>query len=328
MSEGAIVVTGATGHLGNALARELVARGRRVRALVLPGEDTRPLAGVDVERVEGSILDVGGLARVFRGAEAVFHLAGIVAIVPGKARLLHQVNVAGTRNVVETCLRAGVGRLVYTASIHALAEPAHGVVDEASPFDPDRVVGDYGRSKARAALSVLDAVRRGLDAVIVCPTGVVGPHDYRPSEMGQLFLDFARRRLAAYVAGAYDFVDSRDVAAGQILALERGRAGQSYILSGERVTTAWLMRTLRDLTGARIPPRLPLWLVRAAAAFVPAYSRLTGVRPRFTPDTVRTLVGNSLISPAKAQRELGYAARPVRLAIADTVQWFRETGRL
>jgi len=163
-----LVVTGATGHIGNVLIRELVTHGQTVRALVLPDDDCRPFAGLEVEIARGDVTDLKSLESAFAGADTVFHLAGIVTIMPGMEKLLERVNVSGVRNVVTACRTCGVRRLVYTSSVHAIAEPPHGtIIDESQPFDPDRVLGDYARSKARATLLLLDEVRkRGLDAVI------------------------------------------------------------------------------------------------------------------------------------------------------------------
>lgn len=227
---GPVVVTGATGHIGNVLVRALVARGERVRCLVLPSDNLRPLAGLAVEVVRGDVRDPRSLDAAFAGAGAVFHLASVITLTPDQARVLHEVNVAGARNVAEACLKAGVRRLVHTSSVHAMAEPPEGVViDESAPFDPARIRFEYGRTKAPGTLEVLAAAGRGLDAVVVCPTGVIGPFDFAPSEMGRLFLAFARRRVWAYPDGGYDFVDVRDAAEGHLLAAEKGRTGESYL---------------------------------------------------------------------------------------------------
>jgi len=222
-----VIVTGATGHIGNVLVRELLAAGTVVRVLVLPDDDKCPLAGLNVEIVYGDVTDLVSLKSAFAGAEFVFHLAGIVTIMPGMASVLERVNVGGMRNVIAACRASGVHRLVYTSSIHAIAEPPHGtVIDESQPFDPDRVLGDYARSKARATLLLLGEVRKGgLDAIICCPTGVIGPWDYGISNIGQLILDFASGHLKSYVSGAYDFVDVRDVAGVSFFLLRGGSRG-------------------------------------------------------------------------------------------------------
>jgi len=325
-----IVVTGATGHIGNVLVRELLARGERVRTIIPLFEDTTPLDGLDVEKVEGDVRELDSLVQASRGADVVYHLAGIISILPGKTELLYQVNVMGTRNVVEACLKAHVRRLIYTSSIHAMAEPPHGtVIDETMPFAPDRAIGEYGKSKAQASLGVLEGVEKGLDAVLVCPTGVIGPYDFKLSEMGQLFIDFARSKLNTYVDGAYDFVDVRDVVTGLILALEKGKSGESYILSGERITVAKLTSILEEVTGVKAPRfKIPMRLAKVMVIFTSLYYRLTNTKPRFTKDSLCILRSNSFISSEKASHLLGYSHRPIRETIVDTIQWFKETGRL
>jgi len=325
-----VVVTGATGHIGNVLVRELLSRGENVRALIPPFEDTTPLDGLEVERVEGDVLNTDSLVEAFKDADVVYHLAGIVSILPGKSDLLYQVNVVGTRNVAEASLKAGVRRLVYTSSIHALATPPPGTaIDETLPFDPDRSIGEYDKSKAQATLEVLKAVEQGLDAVIVCPSGVIGPYDFKVSELGQLFIDFVKGRLKAYIEGAYDFVDVRDVAIGHILACEKGRTGESYLLSGERITVYNLLQMLEEITGVRAPrSKMPIGVAQIAAIFTPLYHRLTRTKPLFTKYSIHTLTSESFVSQEKSRRELGHSPRPIRESIVDSIHWFQENGRL
>ncbi|MHB8872341.1 MAG: NAD-dependent epimerase/dehydratase family protein, partial [Myxococcaceae bacterium] len=243
-------VTGATGHLGNVLVRELLARGKKVVAVVMEGDDLRPLDGLAAKRVVGDVTDRVSLERAFEGVEVVFHLAGLVAITSGMQERLRLVNVEGTKNAVAACRVAGVKRLVYTGSVHALVEPtAGGVLDEGAGFDPSRAQGDYGRSKAEASLAVLEAAGGGVDAVLVLPTGVIGPRDYRLSEMGELVRSFGQGRVRAAIGGGYDFVDVRDVASGHLLACERGRSGECYIVNAERLTVREAMRVLSEATG-------------------------------------------------------------------------------
>jgi len=325
-----IVVTGATGHIGNVLVRELLARGEKIRTVIPPFEDITPLEGLEIEKVEGDVRDVNSLIQAFRGADVVYHLAGIISILPGKTELLYQVNVMGTHNVVEACLKSHVRRLIYTSSIHAVEEPPHGIViDETLPYNPDKVLGDYAKSKAQATLEALEGVKKGLDTVVVCPTGVIGPYDFKPSEMGQLFVDFAKGKLNTYIDGAYDFVDVRDVVMGHILAFEKGRTGESYILSGEQITVRDLLLMLEDITGVKAPSfKIPAWLARTVGKVASLYYRLTKTKPLFTAYSVDVLDSNSLISSEKAHLELGYSTRSIRESIIDAIQWFKETSRL
>ncbi len=226
------LVTGATGHIGNVLVRLLLERGEKVRAMIMPGEDPAPLNGLDVEIIEADVLDYQSLLKAFDRMDVVYHLAGIISILPGKDHMLQAVNVIGTRNVIQAARSSGVRRLVYTSSIHALKRVPEGVlIDESVPFDIEHAISSYDSSKASASLEILNAVDHGMDAVIVCPTGVIGPYDFRRSEMGQLILDCVEQKPMLYVDGAYDFVDVRDVAQGLILAGDKGRCwGKLYLV--------------------------------------------------------------------------------------------------
>ncbi len=321
-----ILITGATGHIGNVLARELLSRGEKVRALVLPGEDCEAIQDLDVERVEGNVLEPSSVKRALSGVDTVYHLAGIISILPGKDEMVRRVNITGTRNVARAAREAGVRRMVYTSSIHALARAAEGtLIDESIPFDPENPAGEYDRTKAEATLEVLAEVRRGLDAVIVCPTGVIGPFDYRTSELGHLVRSWMKRRPHVFVDGWFDFVDVRDVALGHIMAAERGRTGQVYILAGERVSVAGLLGHVQEASGTRSPMLyLPTRLALAATPLTTVFSRVTRTRPLYTRYSLETLLSNSRISCEKAKRELGYAPRPLAATIWDTVRWWRE----
>jgi dihydroflavonol-4-reductase len=319
-----VLVTGATGHIGNVLVRELTKTENNVKVLLLPGEDDLPLRDLKVGITRGDICDIDSLVSAFNGVDTVYHLAGMISISSGQDEMLHRVNVNGTQNVIEACAANKVKRLVYTSSIHALSEPPHGtVIDENCPPDPQHVLGDYAKCKARATMEVKKAAQLGLDAVIVCPTGVIGPYDFRISEMGQLILDFTRKKLKAYMDGAYDFADVRDVAHGMHLAGKKGRRGETYILSGEQVTVPQLMKMLQEITGVKAPSyKVPSWLARTAGAVAPLYSRLVKSKPLFTTYSVDVLASNSLVTSQKAREELGYRSRPARESIADAVHWF------
>ncbi len=320
-----VLVTGACGHLGNTLIRELLDSGRRVRALVLPGESETSLDGLDVERVEGNVLVQEEVRRALEGVDTVFHLAGVISIRRGDDELMRRVNVDGTRTVALAAREAGVRKFVHVSSVHAIARPPMGTtIDESLPFDPDNPAGTYDRTKAEATLAVLDLVATGLPAVVVCPTGIVGPNDYLRSEMGQAVLRWSRPRRHFMIDGSFDFVDVRDVARGMIAAAERGRVGETYILGGNRVSLDELRKTVQRAAGVlkpavRVPWRVALWGARLLGPLF----RLAGKTSPYTPYSIETVRSNSDISHLKARQELGYSPRPLDLSIRDTVEWWR-----
>lgn len=324
------LITGATGHIGNVLARQLIDIGEPVRALVMPEEDQTPLEGLALEIVQGDVLDTASLEPAFRGVKTVYHLAGMISILPGRNDLMRTVNVLGTRNIIYSCKKSGVQRLLYTSSIHALQKVPHGVlIDEHVPFDPKHTTSDYDHSKAQASIEVLEAVKKGLDAVIVCPTGVIGPYDYRRSEIGGLILDCLKKKPQFYFEGEYDFVDVRDVARGMVLAAERGLTGETFILSGEKITVHGLLKTIRWHSGKRFTLlKIPFSLAHFASRFAPILFALAEMRPRFTTYSLETLVSNANISNDKARKELGYNPRPLIDSLKDTVAWFVENRSL
>ena len=317
------LVTGATGHIGNVLVRKLLERGEKVRALILPGESVESISGLDVEAMEGDVLNLDSLFESFRGIRGVFHLAGVISILPGSNEFVRKVNVDGTRNVIRVAKEMGIQKLVYTSSIHAIKRAEDGVIDETLPYDADNPYGAYDRSKAQATLDVQQAAHSGLEAVIVCPTGVIGPYDFRGSMMGHVIRTAAEQKPTLYVDGAYDFVDVRDVADGLIAAAERGKRGESYILSGQRISVRYLLETVREITGQGFMLlKIPFEMAKWAAQFTPFYYRWTKSSPRFTPYSLEVLRSNSNISHSKATRELGYQPRTLYESIADTVKWF------
>jgi dihydroflavonol-4-reductase len=319
------LVTGATGHIGNVLVRKLLGRGEKVRALIPRGESRDPLRGLEVEAVEGDVLNLDSVFESMRGVRGVFHLAGVISIMPGPNPFVRKVNVDGTKNVLRAAKESGVEKIVYTSSIHAIqrADASAGVIDESLPYDADNPYGAYDRSKAEATLEVLEAARAGLNAVVACPTGVIGPHDYRGSMMGAVIHDAAAAKPSFYVDGAYDFVDVRDVAEGLVTAAEKGKRGESYILSGNKISVRYLLETVREITGRGfLQMKIPFDLAKFAALFTPMYYRLAHATPRFTPYSLEVLQSNSNISHAKATRELGYKPRTIYETISDTVKWF------
>ncbi len=323
-----VVVTGASGHLGANLVRELLARGRRVRVLV--HRDTRALAGLPIERVEGDVLEPDAMARAFEGAHTVFHLAAVISISGDRDGRVERVNVQGAANAAAAARRARVKRYVHTSSIHAFdLYRGNGRVDEKSPRSERPDAFDYDRSKYRGEQGVRREIEQGLDAVIVNPTGVVGPWDFGPSRMGRVLLDLYHRRLPSLVDGGFDFVDVRDVIAGILAAEARGRTGENYILGGGYRSVPELAAIARSVTGVPLP-RLasPRWLAKVGVPFAMAYGRMTDKEPLFTFESLDTLGLSRTIDIAKARAELGHAPRPLEDTIRDTYRWFAEAGMI
>jgi dihydroflavonol-4-reductase len=297
---------------------------------VVVHHDDRALAGLDVERVSGDLMSVESLTAAFSGCGLVFHLAAKISIDPREDDLLGTINVKGPENVAAACLAARVERLVHFSSIHALSsQPPEREIDETrEPTRPDYPVA-YDRSKAAGEAAIRAAVARGLDAVIVNPTGVIGPFDYRPSPMGEVFLDLYHRRLPGIVEGGFNWVDVRDVVSSAIAAAERGRTGERYLLSGHWMSVRELAALASEITGVGAPRLVsPMWLARASAPLATAVARMVGKRPLFTSASLHALRNHRLINHAKATRELGHQPRPLRDTITDIYAWFRETGQL
>jgi dihydroflavonol-4-reductase len=321
-------VTGASGHLGGNLVRELLAQGRTVR--VLARADRRALQGLDVDVVEGDIFDARALRTLMDGAETVFHLAGRISIAGAEGGLVEKTNVAGVRNVLQACRAVGVRRLVHCSSIHAFdGRPSRQPIDETRRLALGPGHAPYDRSKAEGQRVVLEAAADGLDAVVINPTAVVGPCDYKVSRMGSVFLDIYHGRLPMLIDGGYNWVDARDVARGAILAELKGRRGQSYLLSGHWVHICEVSRMIERLTGRRTPSLAsPMWLAWAASWFSLGWGRLRGTTPKFTPAAITALKSHRLISHEKASRELGYQPRAFEETVRDTMEWFRQAGML
>jgi dihydroflavonol-4-reductase len=321
-----ILVTGATGHIGNVLVRELLAGSQPVRALVRPGKIPLALAGLDVQIFPGDILDTDSLDRAMLGVSLVYHLAARISLTDGPDPETERVNLPGTHNVIAAMRRSGAARLVYASSVYALRKPAIGSpIDESQPFDTLHCQGVYDCSKARASLAVQGAVADGLDAVIVCPTAVTGPYDFHGSETGRAIRLYMQPGLKFTVKGAYDFIDVRDAAHGFILAAEKGRRGETYILSGERLAVRDVARMVwQETPGWHANLEVPLWLAYWVAGLMPSYARLTRTEPLFTRYSLNAISSNSHFSYAKASRELGFQPRPARQAVLDAVRWFQQ----
>ncbi len=330
------IVTGANGFLGNNIVRELnqTQPTAEVRALVSSPEHADAVSSLHCQVYVGDVTKPDTLTKIFTvpaDAEVyVIHCAAIVYIKSQPNPQVFQVNVIGTRNIVEKTLEIGA-KLVYVNSVHAIPElPNHAVMTEISHFDPTKVEGEYAKSKAEAAQYVLDAVQnRGLNACIVHPSGIIGPYDFKTSHLTQLILDTATGRLKAGVKGGYDFVDVRDVAQGILAACQKGQPGECYILSGHYITIPNLLRMIAEATGRKpITTFLPMWLAKLTAPLSELYYNLKQQPPLYTKYSLYTLESNSNFSHAKADRELDYTSRPPQTTVNDTVKWLQEVGKI
>ena len=324
----AIVVTGAAGHVGANLVRELLARGQRVRGLV--HHDRRALEGLDVEVVPADVKNLDSLLHAFKGAETVYHAAGYISISSDEWPRLEAVNVLGTRNVVEACLRCGVGRLVHLSSVETLLdEPFGELVNESRPLVDSRRCSPYARSKAAGEKEVRKGQARGLDAVVLYPSAIIGPHDYRLGFPNTGLLAICRGELWVLVDGGFDWVDVRDVVRGTLEAAARAPSGRRYILSGHWASLLELAELAEEMNGFRACRLVfPMWLARAGVPFTVALNRVAGRRPLYTSAALRPLWGNHRLSHARATSELGYDPRPLKETIVDTLQWFDRCSRV
>jgi dihydroflavonol-4-reductase len=324
------LVTGATGFVGAAVARALLRDQWQVRVLARRGSDRRNLKGLDVEVSEGDLTDSNSLQRAAQGCDGLFHVAADYRLGARDPAQLYRTNVEGTRNVLNAAHRSGVKRIVYTSSVATIGIPADGTPgDERSANSLENMIGHYKRSKYLAEEVVREAAQGGLSVVIVSPSTPVGPGDVKPTPTGQVVLDAAAGRMPAYVDTGLNIVHVDDVAAGHLLAYERGRAGERYILGGQDMSLREILEVIARLEG-RSPPRvrLPYGVVLPLAYLAEGFARLTARSGRITLEGVRMSRKKMFFSSAKAARELGYRWRPPVQAFEDAIRWFRENGAL
>ena len=327
-------VTGASGFVGANLVGELAARGHQVRALLRPGADERGLAGLDLERVPGDVADPGKLERGMRGCDWCFHVAASYHLWLPDYRPMYQANVEGTRHVLTAAARAGCTRIVYTSTVGCIGLPRlqpDGRIlptDEATPVAETQMRNHYKLSKWRAEQVALELVREGLPIVIVNPSTPVGEQDIKPTPTGRIILDFLLGNFPAYMETGMNLVDVHDVARGHLLAFEKGRRGERYILGGENLTLKQILDTLGEITGLPSPTfKVPHAVAMAFAYFDENFNgRLRHREPRATVEEVRMGKKFMWVDSAKAQRELGYQHHPAHDALERAAQWFVEKG--
>ena len=326
-----ILVTGATGFVGAAVLRALAGRGERVRVLARPTSPRRNLDGVACEIVEGDMTDAAAMTRAMQGVRFLYHVAADYRLWARDTGEIRRANLAGAEAVMKAALAAGVEKVVYTSSVATLrAADAATVVDETAPLAEPEAVGAYKQSKVAAERLVERMVAgEGLPAVIVNPSTPIGPRDIKPTPTGRMVLEAAQGKIPAFVDTGLNLVHVDDVAAGHLMALEKGRIGERYVLGGQDMSLKSMLADIAQLTGRKAPtialPRAPLYPLAYVAEGI---AQVTGKEPMLTRDALKMASHHMFFSSAKAERELGYTARPHVEALADAIAWFRAAGYL
>ena len=319
-----VLATGASGFLGWHVARVLQERGYPVRALLRQGSR---IADLDVERVTGDLRDAASLERAVAGCGLVFHVAADYRLWARDPGELYRSNVDGTRNLLQAAMQAGVERVVYTSTVGCIGIPPAGIGNEETPVSIKDMAGDYKRSKFLAEQVALKFARDGLPVVIVNPTAPVGDHDVKPTPTGKIVLDFLNGDMPAFIDTGLNVVDVRDTAEGHVLACERGRSGERYILGSENLTLAGILQILARITGRKAPTmKLPYAVAYCAGACSTAWAGITGIPPRVPLDAVRMARKKMWVTHQKAQQELGFNPGPADQALARAVEWFSRVG--
>ena len=336
MSNTMYLVTGAAGFLGGTICRQLVERGEKVRAFVLPNDRAMKFVPKEAEIVEGDLCDMESLQRFFtvpEGTETiVLHIASIVTVNPDYNQKVMDVNVGGTQNIINLCLEhKECKKLVYCSSTGAIPElPKGQKIKEVNHFDEEKVVGCYSQSKALATQAVLDAVHeKGLHACVVHPSGILGPGDFAVGETTKTVIDIINGEMPMGIAGSFNLCDVRDLAQGTILAADKGKDGNCYILGNKEVSFKAFTKLLMEESGCK-PIRcfLPIKVANFLADMLEKQAKKKGTKPLMTTFSVYNLARNNEFDCTKAQRELGYKTRSYKETIRDEVKWLKETGKI
>lgn len=321
------IITGANDHLASTIIRYLKDTDCEIRGLILPIEHGQD--DMVVSFFKGDITDIASLQEIFtnlRGYEVVvIHAAEVISNESKVSPLLYNVNVLGTKNIIELCLRNHVHKMIYVSSVRAIPQKENmAVINEVDKFSPEKVIGAYAKTKAEASQAVLDATNQGLNAVIVHPSGIVGPYDTGNNDVVQLIKGYLSGKLAAGVVGGYDFVDVRDVAQGCIAAVAKGETGACYILSNRYFTAKELLEFMRLATNGPKKICVPIWLAKMMLPIYEWIAKTTKNRPLFTRDLLQIIESNGNFSHDKATKELGYQPIDMKTTIADTIHWLQE----
>lgn len=325
------LVTGANGHLGSTIINLLLKEKKKVRAFVLENDVLH--LDKKVEIIRGNITDKKSIYPLFKDLEnkevIVIHCAGIVTIASKFDQKVYDVNVVGTKNIADVALEYKVKKFIHVSSVHAIVEEKDKIIKEVDKFYPDKVEGLYAKTKAEASNYILDMSKKGLNAIVVHPSGIIGPGNYGKGHLSQLIIDYLNNRLTAIVKGGYDFVDVRDVADGILKAIEKGRVGECYILSNRYFEIKEIINLLHEVTNHKpIKTILPNWFAKLTAPIAELYYKILKQPPLYTSYSIYTLSTNSHFSHERATKELDYNPRDMRKTLKDTVEWLKKIGRI
>lgn len=332
------LVTGANGHLGNTIVRLLRQQFAEVRALILPSDSDKMLRNLGASIYRGDVrkketlqnfFDLSGTSWTMENV-ILIHTAGIISIKSKKTPLMIDVNVNGTKNICELCMDHKVSRMIYISSVHAIPELKNNeVMSEINQFDPNLVIGDYAKTKATATQMVLNYLKLGLNAIIIHPSGIIGPYDFGHGHMTMMIEDYLNGYLTSRINGAYDFVDVRDVAQGILSASRIGTIGETYILSGHRIDLKDLFEHLRLLSGKKHKIHvLPTWFAKLTAPLAEIYYKLRKLPPIYTTYSLYTIESNSYFSHQKASSTLNYHTRDIAETLLDTMRFLVDQNRI
>lgn len=322
-------VTGATGHLGVALCKYLSGKNSKFKALVRDENKCDFLKPYVTDFAIGDVLDLESLVKAFTGCDTVYHFAGIITIGAENKKELNEVNITGTKNVIEACRIAKVKTLVYSSTAHTVPyKTKTEIIKETLNYDPKKVKGAYSKVKAIASQLVVDANDSDLKTVLILPTGVIGAYGYRLSNLGQMVISYSNNKIRVYIKGDYNFVDVMDVVKASVVAAEKGKGGESYILSGENVSVKKMFEYLSEVNGIKPPKiKIPLPIVRIFAPFMSLYYKICGQKPLFTPTAISILNSNGNFDNSKAKQELDFDPIPAKESLHSEYEFLLQAKR-
>ncbi len=321
------LVTGATGFLGSHVARQLVARGENVRVLIRATSSNRAISDLSLEYVTGDLRDAASLDRAMNGAQRVFHVAADYRLWARRSKDIYDSNVGGTKNVLAAAKRAGVSQLIYTSTVATIAVERPELPNEFTEAKLEEMIGHYKRSKWMAEQEVLSAAKEGLPVIVAMPTTPVGPWDWKPTPTGKIILDFLNGKMPGYVETGLNFVGVEECAAGHLLASEKGKVGERYLLGAENLTLKEVLDTLAKITGLPTPGiKIPHGVALGVAYVGSAFSRLIGKEPGIPVEGVKIARHKMFVDASRARRELGFQPGPAAAALERAVRWYQANG--